>query len=1116
MRTLSGNYGYVYLNSAGDNPVTVTSTGSISSKTNGIALHLEPPADNPNLYWNAANYGRITGQGSGVVIENGGRLVNGSSTSTGAYISGGLYGVSLPKGAGGVVNYGTMAASSAEGIVVKLAMGGQVRNFGLLEGLNDGLEVEVDGAPGTVANYGTMTSQPGRGGGVLLLKGGTVVNGSPTAKNAVITGGVQSEVAATVTNYGSISGTSAVFFSEGGNIVNRGGITGINEAVEVFDGATTIANYGTMRATGTASSTVRFEDLLGAEITNGSLTNAAHGYIGGSGFAIYAHAAPLSVTNAGTIAGGIYLRMGGMVTNGRSGSTGGLVSGASFGVSIEGAAGTIVNYGMISASSLSGSAVRLFAGGLVRNFGVMQAANGVSLAQAPTTLDNHGIIRGISSMGGVAVALGDNSYLKNSAGGYIGSAYGIGVFAGDMGASVANGGIIANGIYFENGGSVVNGASGAAGGLITGIVPSTITKPLGYQAISIGGATGNVTNFGTIEAANGAGVRLKDGGVLQNAQPGALISGTYLGVGIGAAGTVINLGTITASGSSGLGINLKNSFDHTVTNAGTITGAGGTAVAFGAGNDRLIVGAGAKFNGIVIGGPGANEIDFKKTGKLALGPEYVGFSVVRLGNGAANTLTVAAADFSGIAGSPITIYGGNRGNTITAALPAADKLVLHGGAGADTFDLSLTTLAAATVAGGSGGDRLVVTNAGSIALGGLSGVETIALSSGGKNTLVLADGNFSGVAGRKITVLDGNAGDTVTAALPAADRVVLRGGSGNDSFFLAAAGLTAADSVQGGGGRDRLVLTSGGTSQLSGVSGVETYRLANGAADTVTLGDGNFVGISGTAITVFAGNAGDTVNATAVGAAHRVVFVGGTGRDIFTGGAGADTVEVSASNLGADDRLRGAAGNDRLLLLGAGAVTITGVAGIETIVLSSAAKNTLTLATGNFAGVTGNAITVVGGDAGNRISEAAVTGADLVTMKGGAEADTLIAGPHAVMTGGGGSDLFEFTSPGTSAGADRNTVTDFVHGSDKLAFSNAGFHLGLAKAGAAPRPLPTALFSTRTNGTFDKPGERFAYDNSTGRLYFDADGNGASHSRELVATLANHPTLTAGDLFFVA
>ncbi|HEU0157157.1 MAG TPA: calcium-binding protein, partial [Stellaceae bacterium] len=555
----------------------------------------------------------------------------------------------------------------------------------------------------------------------------------------------------------------------------------------------------------------------------------------------------------------------------------------------------------------------------------------------------------------------------------------------------------------------------------------------------------------------------------------------------------------------------------------------------------------------------------------------------------------------------------NSGNTMTAALPAADKMVLHGGTGADTFGLSLASLANATVAGGSGADRLTVTNAGTAVLSGVSGVETIALSNGGANTLVLHDANFGGVTGRKITVLDGNAGDTVTAALLVGDTVALHGGSGNDSFFFAAAGLTAADSVQGGGGSDRLVLTVGGTAQLSGVNGVETYRLANVAADTVTLGDGNFAGISGTAITVVAGNAGDTVNAAAVGAGHRVVFVGGGGRDIFTGGAGADTVEVSASNLGAADRLRGGAGNDRLVLLGAGAVTVTGVAGIETIVLSSAAKNTLaltdanfsgvsgrtvtvtsgndgdtitailpakdklvlhggtgndsfdlsasalagakvtggqgadrlvlttpgalaaagvggvetyvladggadslTLATGNFAGVTGNAITVVGGNAGNRISEAAVAAADLVTIKGGAGADTLIAGPHAIMTGGSGSDLFEFTSPGTSAGADRITVTDFAHGADKLGLSNAGFHLGLAKAGASPRLLPTSLFSARTNGTFDTAGERFAYDTGTGRLYFDADGNGASHSRQLVATLVGHPNITAGDLFFVA
>lgn len=129
MRTINSSYLYLYLNQTTDNPVTVTSTGSISSKANGIALHLMPPTDNPNLFWSVTNYGRITSSGTasqGVVIENSGRLVNGSSAATNAYIAGGALGVSFPQGAGQLVNYGTMVASGLNSTVADLKKGGQV------------------------------------------------------------------------------------------------------------------------------------------------------------------------------------------------------------------------------------------------------------------------------------------------------------------------------------------------------------------------------------------------------------------------------------------------------------------------------------------------------------------------------------------------------------------------------------------------------------------------------------------------------------------------------------------------------------------------------------------------------------------------------------------------------------------------------------------------------------------------------------------------------------------------------------------------------------------------------------------------------------------------------
>ena len=101
------------------------------------------------------------------------------------------------------------------------------------------------------------------------------------------------------------------------------------------------------------------------------------------------------------------------------------------------------------------------------------------------------------------------------------------------------------------------------------------------------------------------------------------------------------------------------------------------------------------------------------------------------------------------------------------------------------------------------------------------------------------------------------------------------------------------------------------------------------------------------------------------------------------------------------------------------------------------------------------------------------------------------------MTGGTGADLFLFTTPGTVATPDTNTITDFVHASDRLGFHDAGFNLGVDEGlgTAALQAIAPALFSSHTDGTFAAAGNRFAYAASTGRLYYDADAAAAAAPR---------------------
>jgi Ca2+-binding RTX toxin-like protein len=255
-------------------------------------------------------------------------------------------------------------------------------------------------------------------------------------------------------------------------------------------------------------------------------------------------------------------------------------------------------------------------------------------------------------------------------------------------------------------------------------------------------------------------------------------------------------------------------------------------------------------------------------------------------------------------------------------------------------------------------------------------------------------------------------------------------------------------------------------------------------------------------------NAAATVNAATLSHANSVILFGGAGEDVLTGGAGNDIFKFSAAALASTDIVNGGNGADELLMTSAGTVRAAKVSGVETYVLAGGGSNSLTLSAANFAGL-GGPLTVDGGSKGNRLSAAGLAAADRAVLKGGAGADTLIAGQNAVMVGGGGKDVFEFTTPGSAKAPDTNTITDFTHGADKLAFSKKGFALGA-------KPSAATLFTANNGGHFTKTAQRFAYDTATGALYYDAHGSATPGSRLKIAALTHHPILAASDLTFVA
>ena len=170
---------------------------------------------------------------------------------------------------------------------------------------------------------------------------------------------------------------------------------------------------------------------------------------------------------------------------------------------------------------------------------------------------------------------------------------------------------------------------------------------------------------------------------------------------------------------------------------------------------------------------------------------------------------------------------------------------------------------------------------------------------------------------------------------------------------------------------------------------------------------------------------------------------------------------------------------------------------------SAANVENLTLTgTANLDG-TGNALAnTLTGNAGNNLLDGGA-GADI--LSGGVGNDTLVGGAGAdMLTGGLGADAFRFVT----AGEANDKLTDFETGIDHIEVVSQNFGtLPLGKLAAS------SLVATGTKLTNTNP--VFLYNNLTGTLSFDADGNGAA-AAVTIATLTGSKTLSASDIVVVA
>jgi Ca2+-binding RTX toxin-like protein len=361
---------------------------------------------------------------------------------------------------------------------------------------------------------------------------------------------------------------------------------------------------------------------------------------------------------------------------------------------------------------------------------------------------------------------------------------------------------------------------------------------------------------------------------------------------------------------------------------------------------------------------------------------------------------------------------------------------INGGAGNDTM------------AGGTGDDSYVVDSALDVIVeaagegtDSVSSTVTYTLAANVENLTLTGTAAINGTGNTLNNSLTGNSAANVLSGLDGTD--TLNGGGGNDS-------------LSGGAGNDLFVFNS-----PLAADNVDTISdFATG--DRLQLDRAIFTTLSaGTTLTAaeFLGGAGSNAATTAQ---QRLVFNTTTGALRYDADGTGATASVLIANLTAGAPLTAAAIN----LVGTPTPpppppsnVINGTANADNLV-GTAANDTIN-------GLGGN--DTINGGAGND------------TLDGGLGNDTL--------TGGAGADRFNFTTT-PNATSNRDTLTDFVQGTDRIGLSRAIF----SGFGATATTVTTAQFleARGTGSTVTAAaGIRLLYDRDNSQLFYDPTGGSA-------------------------
>jgi serralysin len=576
---------------------------------------------------------------------------------------------------------------------------------------------------------------------------------------------------------------------------------------------------------------------------------------------------------------------------------------------------------------------------------------------------------------------------------------------------------------------------------------------------------------------------------------------------------------VAEAGGGGRLVTINGGFEHF-----TIwTGSGADTITTGAGDDDIRTGEGA---GTVTAGEGANYI---------------------VGGGGADTITAG--------GGGNYVDGGNGANTITTGggvdliLTGRDMDTIVAGGGNDT----ITAVGGAdTIDSGAGSDHLIVdySAAATNVTGGVTGGN---LASGYTGHIAdLASATLDFVETERFWITTGTGNDSIVTGA-ADDRIttgtgndvldggggtdLLTGGGGDDLYHVD----NAADLVveASGGGNDRILASV--SYQLGGNSFVETLEAAAGTAPLSLTGNylaNNVIGNAGANVLhggggagdVLAGMGGNDVYYSDVAGTRIVEAIGGGNDALYTSVsyvlAGDAEVETLSTNSWAATNAINLTGNGfnqiivgnagaNVLHGGGGTDTLYGFGGNDTYYTDVAATQVVESAGGgNDALYTSVSYTLAAAAEVELLSTNSHAATVAIDLTGNGFANTLAGNAGANVLDGkagndwlygyGGADSFAFTAVLGAGNVDN--VADFQAGIDRFLLDDSVF------AGLAPGALTAGAFVTGSAAA--DADDRIIYNQSTGALLFDADGNGAGAAVQF-ATLYGAPVLTAADFFVI-